>query len=67
MYDERRFSWTGGGEAGQAAALGTAGRAGRATATDEEAADEEASEGICGAEGEVKVSSVTTETGGGNV
>ena len=67
MYDERRFSWTGGGEAGRAAASGTAGRAGRATATDEEAADEEASDGICGAEEEVKVSSVTTETGGGNV
>ena len=38
------------------------GTAGQATASDEEAA-----EGICGAEGGIKVSSVTTETGGENI
>ena len=46
--------------------MGMAGRAtgmaGWATALDEEAA-----EGICGAEGGIKVSSVTMETGGENV
>ena len=64
MYDEHRFSWTGGGEGRTGIGISTAGQA---MATDEEAADEEALEGICGAEGEVKVSSVTMETGGGNV
>ena len=57
VYDEQRFLWTGGGEAGQ-----TTGTAGQATALGEEAA-----EGICGAEGGIKVWSVTTKMGGENI
>ena len=61
VYDERRFSRNGGGDAGRAVAGGTAGRATAGGNGMDEAA---ASEGTCGAEGRERRGSVTTGTGG---